>query len=63
MPYRIRFYPKGATRRRLLRNAGVISSTTEILYGTRKSAKNSYTFRDLKERGLSPRVEKTRRKK
>lgn len=63
MPYRIRFYPKGATKRRLLRNVGKISSTVETIYPSRARAKNSRSFKHLKDAGLSPKVERFKRKR
>jgi len=66
MPYKIRFYPKGANRAPLLRKfgkPGAISISSSVTYPTKKQAKNSKLFKTVKDIGYSPRIEKVRRKR
>lgn len=65
MPYKIRFYPKGARKKHLLKNLGkpgAISVHSSTTYQSKSSAKKSKLFKAVKDLGYSPRVEKVRRK-
>jgi len=59
MPYKIRYYPKGLTSKRVAKTGTEkISSTSDTTFKTKASAKKSKLYKHLKNAGMSPRLEK-----